>query len=438
MRIKEIKVTNLFGMFDHTVELKSDRHLTIVYGINGIGKTMLFKILDNFFNANFYKLIKAPFENLKITFGNDCFFEINNCKDKFIVKYYSGEKEENKEFGLSRHKAEEILMREIKNLMPVKEIGENKFILHPSDEILTTEEMIDKAYNVLPNSILKKVELPEIKELNELISQTELYFIEAQRLLKFDSVLISDPVSNERSRKEVKIEYTVKNYSKELSQIIQDKHLEYSELSEKLELSLGKRLMRKEVETISDINRLKQENEKLREKRNELKSVGLFEEPEDEEFAIPDDIDDLTKAVLSVNIQDMKSKLRIFDELHKKLNTFLGILNEKRFSYKKISIHPKKGFVFENINGKKLEVTELSSGEQHEIVLFYELLFKVPENSLVLIDEPEISLHIVWQKEFINDMSEIVRMRNFDILMATHSPQIVNGNWDITVELAKH
>lgn len=85
-----------------------------------------------------------------------------------------------------------------------------------------------------------------------------------------------------------------------------------------------------------------------------------------------------------------------------------------------------------------MEVTELSSGEQHEIVLFYELLFKVPENSLVLIDEPEISLHIVWQKEFINDMSEIVRMRNFDILMATHSPQIVNGNWDITVELAKH
>lgn len=121
-----------------------------------------------------------------------------------------------------------------------------------------------------------------------------------------------------------------------MSQIIQYKHLEYSELSEKLELSLGKRLMRKEVETISDINRLKQENEKLREKRNELKSVGLFEEPEDEEFTIPDDIDDLTKAVLSVNIQDMKSKLRIFDELHKKLNTFLGILNEKRFSYKKI------------------------------------------------------------------------------------------------------
>ncbi|MCP4349258.1 MAG: AAA family ATPase [Desulfobacterales bacterium] len=120
-----------------------------------------------------------------------------------------------------------------------------------------------------------------------------------------------------------------------------------------------------------------------------------------------------------------------------KISLLLSILNEKRFSYKKISIHPEKGFVFENINGKKLKVTELSSGEQHEIVLFYELLFKVPENSLVLIDEPEISFHIVWQKEFLDDMSEIVKIRKFDILIATHSPQIVNGNWDITVELAK-
>ena len=71
-------------------------------------------------------------------------------------------------------------------------------------------------------------------------------------------------------------------------------------------------------------------------------------------------------------------------------------MNEKRFSYKKISVHPEKGFVFENINGKELEATELSSGEQHEIVLFYELLFKVPENSLVLIDEPKTSIHILW------------------------------------------
>ncbi|MCP4349259.1 MAG: hypothetical protein GY795_27580 [Desulfobacterales bacterium] len=92
MRIKEIKITNLFDMFDHTIELNSDKHLTIIYGINGIGKTMLFKILDDFFNSNFNKLMTSPFENLKITFENDCFFEINNDEDKFIIEYFERKK----------------------------------------------------------------------------------------------------------------------------------------------------------------------------------------------------------------------------------------------------------------------------------------------------------------------------------------------------------
>ncbi len=69
--------------------------------------------------------------------------------------------------------------------------------------------------------------------------------------------------------------------------------------------------------------------------------------------------------------------------------------------------------------------------------MFYELLFKVPENSLVLIDEPEISLHVVWQKEFLTDLEDIIKIRNFDILLATHSPSIINGNWNLTVELNK-
>ena len=39
-----------------------------------------------------------------------------------------------------------------------------------------------------------------------------------------------------------------------------------------------------------------------------------------------------------------------------------------------------------------LHLVRLSSGEQHELVLAYDLLFKVKEKSLVLIDEPELSL----------------------------------------------
>jgi predicted ATP-binding protein involved in virulence len=84
---------------------------------------------------------------------------------------------------------------------------------------------------------------------------------------------------------------------------------------------------------------------------------------------------------------------------------------------------------------RPLPVTSLSSGEQHELVLLYELLFKVNPDSLILIDEPELSLHIAWQQQFLQDLQKITQLASFDVLIATHSPQIIHDRWDLTVEL---
>ena len=79
--------------------------------------------------------------------------------------------------------------------------------------------------------------------------------------------------------------------------------------------------------------------------------------------------------------------------------------------------------------------TDLSSGEQHQLVMLYELLFKVKPNSLILIDEPEISLHLAWQVQFLKDLQTILKLADFDVLIATHSPSIIEDRWDLTVEL---
>ena len=71
MRIKEIQIKGLFGIFDHKIPLNLKEHLTIIYGINGIGKTMIFKILDSFFKSDFLKLIEYPFNELIINFENN-------------------------------------------------------------------------------------------------------------------------------------------------------------------------------------------------------------------------------------------------------------------------------------------------------------------------------------------------------------------------------
>ena len=71
-RIKEIKISGLFDMFDHTIPLNMDERLTIIYGENGMGKTMIFRILDALF-SRVQNLVKLPFREYLVTFGNDDF-----------------------------------------------------------------------------------------------------------------------------------------------------------------------------------------------------------------------------------------------------------------------------------------------------------------------------------------------------------------------------
>lgn len=51
---------------------------------------------------------------------------------------------------------------------------------------------------------------------------------------------------------------------------------------------------------------------------------------------------------------------------------------------------------------------------------------------MILIDEPEISLHIAWQQSFLEDMEAIAKLSNIRMMIATHSPDIINGRWDLT------
>ena len=70
-------------------------------------------------------------------------------------------------------------------------------------------------------------------------------------------------------------------------------------------------------------------------------------------------------------------------------------------------------------------------------MLFYDLIFGSKENLLLLIDEPEISLHIAWQKRFLDDLLQVSRYANIQAIVATHSPQIVSNHWDIQIDLGE-
>lgn len=70
---------------------------------------------------------------------------------------------------------------------------------------------------------------------------------------------------------------------------------------------------------------------------------------------------------------------------------------------------------------------ELSSGERNLISLGLKIISHASKHTLILIDEPEISLHLQWQMEFHKNLIKMLEpYRNYHVVIATHSPVLVS------------
>ncbi|WP_262514632.1 AAA family ATPase [Agrobacterium tumefaciens] len=81
----------------------------------------------------------------------------------------------------------------------------------------------------------------------------------------------------------------------------------------------------------------------------------------------------------------------------------------------------------EKQDGAVFELQHASSGELSLISSLVFLSTTVEQNSIVLIDEPENSLHPSWQREYVGKIFSALAYRNVSIIIATHSPLVVTG-----------
>lgn len=81
--------------------------------------------------------------------------------------------------------------------------------------------------------------------------------------------------------------------------------------------------------------------------------------------------------------------------------------------------------IFTNSLGEEFDINDLSSGEKQLFIRTLAIKMLEPENSILLIDEPEISLHPKWQQKIIEVYKRIGK--NNQIIVATHSPHILGS-----------
>ena len=141
------------------------------------------------------------------------------------------------------------------------------------------------------------------------------------------------------------------------------------------------------------------------------------------------------KKVLSLYIDDMNKKMKRFEDLYRKISLYKQLVTSKVLSEKTIEFCD-TGLKIINKNGRKLtDLHKLSSGEQNLLILYYNLIFKSKRNTILLIDEPENSIHVAWLSTMLNDYIKMAETTRCQIVLATHSPTFIDGKWDLCTDL---
>jgi len=483
-QIRKIKVKSLFGLFDYDIPL-NESGITILIGVNGSGKTTIFRILNSILNKEFYNILDVDFKLFEIEFDNGniikCERNVQDVNVNEILLNSAGNKRlenyENFKRGIKKLWDQEKTIHDF--LITVKSNGStfkyNLIKLRTNPEL---NEITYVFYNI--TSELRII-------LDELGIKSR--FIETQRLqlnsLDIDASIVSYSKNRVIYRTNLRTEQTysddsdisinksrIVEYANDLSNVIKSKRSNYfaeSQDVEKKTLSeyLNKNNIKSNLLNFQQLKDIEEDISKMNEHISKLLNLGIYKQSEisnisdssildtklkDLKIAITHkkinskkDINrlldfSLKSSILKSYAENMRKKLDIFEDLEAKIEIFMIHINNL-FEYKNMEIDLDKGFVFKLEggleNGRIIDPTDLSSGEQHEVILNYELIFKTENNSVILIDEPEISLHILWQKKFINNLLEIAKENSLNIIVATHSPDIVNNHRNLVCVLSE-
>ena len=124
----------------------------------------------------------------------------------------------------------------------------------------------------------------------------------------------------------------------------------------------------------------------------------------------------------------MLKDLRAAMHKQERIDKFFDLINSLfLMTGKTIDIDDKNRVIFRK--GRQIiDMEKLSAGEKQILLLLFTLFLMEDRSTVLLLDEPEISLHIEWQDRLIQLMLDL--NPNCQIIMTTHSPNIFADGWE--------
>lgn len=434
--LRSITIKNLFGRFNYSLSF-SDKNIIIITGPNGYGKSTILRLINVFCSNNFNEFLKFNFKSVAIKCDN-CEIKIEKLIKHFKINNFSFNNVDSFQFDrfcalISKRRfndyddIELFMLRHRNNL--IDEMSRTKFDGEIND--LFFKYLIHRNPRQKEETYYRQTIDAYRAVLKVRKSIGAIQFIQEQRLIEkktFDNHYTSDDTTD------IKYVTVINENSERLKSKLDGIMREHSSLSNELDSTYIKRLIEADLSDKYDINEIEKELKALSAKQQNLKKYGLAEI--NISYITKNDKEKLSKycVELSVFLADANKKYKVFDDIINRLELYEKIVNEK-LTFKHIKLTRESGIQVFSDDESPLTLDTLSSGEQQIIVLFFKLIFE-SNVQLLMIDEPEISLHIAWQKEILNDLKEVVKLsKGIQIIIATHSPQILSNNWDLQIDL---
>lgn len=429
------KVTQVLGEYDHELHLAADDDFVIIYGPNGVGKTRFLEVIHSLSRLEGRKLARLPFQEAYLEYSDSTILQVESTPQK-DPEGDSPLRKRQLTFTLRRPGAapqvwpyagddfEDWLI----DTTPWRPLDDDEIWEDRRDGELAHLSELEQRYPEGGRRRATKLPTP----FSEFRGSIASYLIETQRL-RIEQSRPNRGVHWRPPRGRGQELSKISQQAGKMRSLVNDAQTEHSTITQQLDRTFPNRIL-SESTADRDAEAVRQRYEEQNEFRSRLgrvASVALADA-----LSLPDrTLQHWELRLLNLYLDDADDKLAPFEKLLHKIELLEDIVNSRLLN-KRLQVTARDGLtVLHEPDGRPIDLESLSSGEQHEIILMFDLLFNVPQGALVLIDEPEISLHVVWQLAFIPDVQRIAALAGFRFVVATHSPQIINDEWKRSIRL---
>ena len=445
IRICRIQVKKLFGNINYNIDLTENNPIAIITAPNGRGKTTILNLVSFIMNPahDTFKVIrKIPFDEFSCDISNGKSVVLRRKQDDVSLSEFNKAKAshmysergavrarvvfENADFEFSvidknSGKSQELLY---------KEAFQDTFNMDPSEYL---DENDDEYTYRHPQRASTGARLKYIwKMQNQLLEENgcsiQVNFIKADRIQPV--MVLSKDV---RDFDEPHPESPLKIASENISRLIKDAAEKYNEAVSQAKDKLPQMFLDGEGSNLS-CDEFMEGWSVYRKELNQYQEIGLITPTKD--FTMGKDLSNVYEdkgTFLSTYLSAFMDTTAPLHDIYNRLNLFKQILDERNAITGKKVVFGRDGISLSS-GGREISLETLSSGEKHDFIMFYNLIFNVKENGLVLVDEPEISLHIEWQETYLDKLMAICEMNGLQAIVATHSPNIVSSHYDFLVD----